>query len=199
VQALRFDAGTLALNLIATLGRRPVEPLERMNTAQRCREWLNEVGLRTTKLPTDQLRADLILLREAMFEVLVSTLENRPCPASSVQLVREAAREPTPAPVLRVTPGGEVVVSQPVLTWPQVQSLIARDLLTTLADRALAGRIRRCQSEVCGMYFLDSDRGRSRQWCSMRRCGNSAKAARYRSRQAHVRSDRGERLKGASR
>ncbi|QSB04187.1 CGNR zinc finger domain-containing protein [Natronoglycomyces albus] len=33
----------------------------------------------------------------------------------------------------------------------------------------------------CGWFFVDSSRGRRRRWCSMKTCGNQAKAARYRS------------------
>lgn len=33
----------------------------------------------------------------------------------------------------------------------------------------------------CGWFFIDSSRGRRRRWCSMKTCGNQAKAARYRS------------------
>ncbi|WP_433493074.1 CGNR zinc finger domain-containing protein [Nocardia grenadensis] len=32
-----------------------------------------------------------------------------------------------------------------------------------------------------GWFFIGSSRGRRRRWCSMKTCGNQAKAARYRS------------------
>ncbi|WP_411093653.1 CGNR zinc finger domain-containing protein [Streptomyces sp. 049-1] len=32
------------------------------------------------------------------------------------------------------------------------------------------------------MIYLDTTRGRPRKWCSMQRCGNTAKAARHRRR-----------------
>lgn len=32
----------------------------------------------------------------------------------------------------------------------------------------------------CGWFFLDSARGRRRRWCSMKTCGNQAKAERFR-------------------
>ncbi len=32
----------------------------------------------------------------------------------------------------------------------------------------------------CGWFFLDTSRGRRRRWCSMKTCGNQAKAARFR-------------------
>lgn len=36
---LRFDAGTLSLNLVATVGRRPAGPVERMGDAERLAAW----------------------------------------------------------------------------------------------------------------------------------------------------------------
>ncbi|GAB3753885.1 CGNR zinc finger domain-containing protein [Microlunatus parietis] len=38
--------------------------------------------------------------------------------------------------------------------------------------------VRSC--DRCGWYFLDTSRGRRRRWCSMKTCGNQAKAARFR-------------------
>lgn len=46
--------------------------------------------------------------------------------------------------------------------------LIAREDLT---------RVKRCGSDCCDMYFLDTSRNRSRTWCDMAVCGNRAKAA----------------------
>jgi predicted RNA-binding Zn ribbon-like protein len=39
--------------------------------------------------------------------------------------------------------------------------------------------VRTC--DRCGWFFIDSSRGRRRRWCSMKTCGNQAKATRYRS------------------
>ncbi|WP_166347460.1 CGNR zinc finger domain-containing protein [Phytoactinopolyspora limicola] len=39
--------------------------------------------------------------------------------------------------------------------------------------------VRTC--DRCGWFFIDTSRGRRRRWCSMKTCGNQAKAARYRS------------------
>lgn len=38
--------------------------------------------------------------------------------------------------------------------------------------------VRSC--DRCGWFFIDSSRSRRRRWCSMKTCGNQAKAARYR-------------------
>lgn len=45
-------------------------------------------------------------------------------------------------------------------------------------------RIRRCDDDGCGRWFLDTSKGGRRRWCSMSTCGNRAKAARYRRRAA---------------
>lgn len=44
-------------------------------------------------------------------------------------------------------------------------------------------RIKECPPpQGCGWLFLDISKNRSRQWCSMKTCGNTAKVRRFRSR-----------------
>jgi predicted RNA-binding Zn ribbon-like protein len=59
------------------------------------------------------------------------------------------------------------------MLWPVAWS--AASLLTS-ADALL---VRRCASERCGWLFVDRSRNRSRRWCDMKSCGNSAKARRH--------------------
>lgn len=51
-----------------------------------------------------------------------------------------------------------------------------------LLEKGDLGRLRECPGERCGWLFLDTSRNRSRTWCSMRTCGNTAKVKRYRQR-----------------
>ena len=57
--------------------------------------------------------------------------------------------------------------------WPVAKS--AADLLVSHKLE----RVRSCQSETCGWLFLDMSKNRSRRWCSMSDCGNTAKARRH--------------------
>ena len=66
------------------------------------------------------------------------------------------------------TSGGE---SLKRMLWPVVRS--AADLLTSQR----LDRVKQCPG--CGWLFLDTSRNRSRRWCTMRVCGNRAKARRY--------------------
>jgi predicted RNA-binding Zn ribbon-like protein len=43
-------------------------------------------------------------------------------------------------------------------------------------------RLKACQADDCQWAFYDGSRNRSRTWCSMRACGNRAKARAYRAR-----------------
>jgi predicted RNA-binding Zn ribbon-like protein len=70
--------------------------------------------------------------------------------------------------------------------WPIVRS--AADLLTSPTLSAL----RVCASDTCAWLFLDTSRNGSRRWCSMRTCGNRAKARRH---HARVRAAAGPALK----
>jgi len=58
--------------------------------------------------------------------------------------------------------------------WPIVDA--AAGLLTS-ADRA---RVRECGEPTCRWLFLDISKNQSRQWCSMKICGNRAKVKRFR-------------------
>jgi predicted RNA-binding Zn ribbon-like protein len=59
------------------------------------------------------------------------------------------------------------------LLWPIV--LAAAELLTS-DDRT---QIHECAGAGCGWLFLDTSRNRRRRWCTMRGCGNRAKASRF--------------------
>ena len=62
------------------------------------------------------------------------------------------------------------------------------DLLVPVAEDAAdslcegdRGRVRKCGSPACILFFYDTSRSRTRRWCSMDLCGNRAKvAAHYR-------------------
>lgn len=52
------------------------------------------------------------------------------------------------------------------------------------AASARPDRLRHCAAEGCQRWFLDTSKSGRRRWCSMERCGNRAKAERYRQRHA---------------
>ncbi|NEC49196.1 CGNR zinc finger domain-containing protein [Actinospica acidiphila] len=181
---LRFDAGSLSLNLVATVGRRPVGPVERMGDAERLAAWCRGVGL--TPAPgyePEALLRSLHALRDAAYDIASSLLDgHRPSPAS-VELVNGLAACEPPAARLELTAGGvRPAPGSGMLTEDALLSVVARDLIELVADPSRGERLTSCASEVCRMLYLNPPSGRARQWCSMRRCGNNAKAAAHRRR-----------------
>jgi len=60
------------------------------------------------------------------------------------------------------------------LLWP-----VMLDAEALLLDADALQRLHQCPAARCGWLFLDTSRNRSRRWCSMRTCGNVAKAQRH--------------------
>ncbi|MFD9027201.1 CGNR zinc finger domain-containing protein [Streptomyces parvulus] len=184
VGELRFDAGALSLHLVATVGRRPGVPVERMGDAARLDDWCRGVGLvRAAGHDREELLRSLHLLRAAAYDIASGALDGSPPGSSSVELVNRLARAEPPAPRLEpADAGGWVPEGSRPLDPEALLSLVARDLIDLVTDEARRSRLTACASESCRMIFLDSVGGRPRKWCSMRRCGNRAKAAGWRAR-----------------
>ena len=59
---------------------------------------------------------------------------------------------------------------------------LAHAIVSDAADLLSSGRcelIRQCQDSSCGWLYIDRSRKKNRRWCSMRDCGNRAKARRF--------------------
>ena len=67
----------------------------------------------------------------------------------------------------------------PGATTRQTFSNIARDAIA-LFGSDVKERLRECRNPDCPLLFLDLSRPGRRSWCSMQRCGNLKKTARYR-------------------
>lgn len=77
----------------------------------------------------------------------------------------------------RLTPGGpttQIVVDDPAWIVPWLAAENYLNLLARAPDR-----IRRCQHPECVLWYFDASRSGTRRWCSMRICGNRAKATRH--------------------
>ncbi|HET7476810.1 MAG TPA: CGNR zinc finger domain-containing protein [Dermatophilaceae bacterium] len=75
-----------------------------------------------------------------------------------------------------LTPRGQVSLSATAPT-----GLVAA-AVATLAIEGRLDRVKICPADDCRWTFYDESRNHSRQWCSMRVCGNRAKARTHRER-----------------
>ena len=122
---------------------------------------------------------EAIATRETIYRLFSATAENAQPAAPDIEtLNRLLARTPGRVAVTvaaagnrwRLPPAAPAVAS---LLAPVIWS--AGDLLT---GERLA-RVRLCANEKCRWLFLDDSKAGTRRWCTMRACGNRAKAHRH--------------------
>lgn len=171
VGALRFDAGSLSLNLVATVGRRFGDPLERLTSVEQLREWLVGVGLDVERSLTDDDVARVRRLREDLNVLFRSALAGTRPPRAVVEEVNAAAGSRVP----RLDGLGLAKAGlDPVI------ALIAADAIRIVASSE-RHNLCICDGEDCRMLYLVHSR-RARRWCSSERCGNRARVAAHRAR-----------------
>ncbi|CAM5521686.1 MULTISPECIES: CGNR zinc finger domain-containing protein [Streptomyces] len=172
-----FPCGTPTLDFVGTLQeRRAPVPIERIGSPGLLDSWFVESGLLDERPASD--RADLraaLELREAIYLLVRARLIGTPLPAGAVTAVnRRAAGVPV---ALCLRPGGTSRSG----TAAQALADLAREAVEIVAgpDAAL---LRECGHPDCTHVYLDRSRGRRREWCAMRTCGNRVKAAALRAR-----------------
>ncbi len=118
-------------------------------------------------------------LREAIHEVFLARAESRPAAAGAPATLNRFLGQALGRLRLQVEGDGcswtftEAGDELDRMLWPVAWS--AASLLTS--DDI--GLVRHCAAERCGWLFVDRSRNRSRRWCNMKACGNSAKARRH--------------------
>ncbi|GGJ29428.1 CGNR zinc finger domain-containing protein [Streptomyces brasiliensis] len=172
-----FLCGTPTLDFVGTLQeRRAPVPIERIGTPGLLDSWFVEAGLLDDRPGSGEpdLRAAREL-REAIYLLVQARLVGRPFPAAAVTAVNLWA-EGAPV-VMCLGPGGASRLG----TASQALSELAREAveIVTGEDAVL---LRECGRPDCTQVYLDRSRGRRREWCAMRTCGNRVKAAALRAR-----------------
>lgn len=155
-------------------------------------DWSVDIGLLSQTDAAHFRRADtagkgkvlrqLRELRRHLLEILVALINGRAAPQASLDTLNE---------VLRRTAGWHQLVAgqhghgirwswdfgdAPVSAILGPVAWQAADLL----ENGPLERLKQCPGEHCGWLFIDSSKNRSRNWCSMKTCGNAAKVKRFR-------------------
>jgi predicted RNA-binding Zn ribbon-like protein len=121
-------------------------------------------------------RRRLVDVREALRELLLANNLGEAPPAEAIAVLNEQSAEA--AVVLRFGAEGAALVT----SCGGADSAIARLLAIvygSMNDRTWP-RLKSCPAEDCRWAFYDHSRNRSGTWCEMGKCGNRAKARRWR-------------------
>lgn len=157
-------------------------------------DWLEGAGLpvpsslRASPPDASRLHREASLLRETGRSALTARSEGRPLPSEALYALGRVLDSSRVARRLEVVGAGlrlvEVETETELLSTLAPLALGLAQLVTSADPR----RLRRCGAPDCRAWFLDASKSGRRKWCSMARCGNRAKAARHRRRQATGRS-----------
>jgi predicted RNA-binding Zn ribbon-like protein len=166
-----FDGGRPCLDLVNTLRSRHAEGVELLTGPDALAEWLGLAGFTTGPVP---VTAGNVLAAKALREAVDRVLMGPPGELDVDLVNNAAASAPAPPPRLALADGvlkREVPAPKdPVAAAFAALAADAIDLAT--GDAA----VRVCAADDCGLRFSDASPRRNRQWCSMSRCGNRAKA-----------------------
>ncbi|MGW0335688.1 CGNR zinc finger domain-containing protein [Streptomyces sp. NPDC003011] len=187
--ALRFDAGRICLDLLAT-----THPVERLHSVAVLRAWIAASGLVPAGTGLTHADASWLTgfceLRGRVGQLVPGGLapEGRPYDLALAR-VNELARAAPPAPV--AVPGEDGTLVRELAGPPACAALlgaVARDVVELLTDPVARAGLRQCEGDNCPIVYLDTSRGRRRRWCSSEVCGNRERVARHRRRTAPTRA-----------
>jgi predicted RNA-binding Zn ribbon-like protein len=187
-----WSGGRPAVDFVNTLRERWRRCVETLVTPDDLAQWLVEAGLMDS--PGHVPKAWLLQareLREAIDTCMVATIEGRPSPSEAITLIDDWLVFAGARPQLVAGEGGmPALAERPAADSPRrALGMVALDAARMLGT-AERSRLRICASETCSGRFFDRSPAGKRRWCSMRTCGNEAKARRHRARQKSFNNDR---------
>ncbi|WP_312871650.1 CGNR zinc finger domain-containing protein [Amycolatopsis acididurans] len=161
-----FDGGRPSVDLVNTMRDRHLGGRELLVDPAALIEWLTLMKLveHRSRATRDQLAA-AHELREA-----IDRLARGGRSAHDVRLLNTTAQA-APVPQLRLAHGRPT--RQTANTVATAMATLAIDAIELVASGA---EVRICAWDHCGLRFVDTSPEHNRQWCSMSRCGNRAKA-----------------------
>jgi predicted RNA-binding Zn ribbon-like protein len=168
-----FDGGRPCLDLVNTTRNRHDGGVELLTGPDALAEWLSLAGFTAGRVP---VTAGNVLAAKALREAIDRVLLAGERPARmDIDLVNNAAAA-APAPPPRLTlDDGRLRREVPAPKDPVAAAFAA--LAADAIDLATSdAAVRICAADDCGQRFCDASPRRNRQWCSMARCGNRAKA-----------------------
>lgn len=124
---------------------------------------------------------EIRLLRQTFQKIFSALANNRPVPELEIRHVEKTWKDAIPW--YRLTAERQGIAEGWDISGPP-EKVLPGILSTQALDLLLSGptdRVKECPPpQGCGWLFLDHSKNRSRQWCSMKTCGNLAKTRKYR-------------------
>jgi predicted RNA-binding Zn ribbon-like protein len=155
------------------------ESTDALETPAGALKWLTAHGLGGEKPSVDAEDLErLVSVREALRTLLLANNAGNPPPSEAIEVLNAESSEA--AVVLHFEPAGSDLVTHCMGINHAIAELLAI-VHDSMNDRTWA-RLKACPAEDCQWAFYDHSRNRSGTWCEIGKCGNRAKARRFRER-----------------
>jgi predicted RNA-binding Zn ribbon-like protein len=177
--------GRPALDFLNTVRDRATVPHETLRTPADLGAWMAAAGLLEAAGPPPVAVLDEARdLRAAIDAVVTTLVTGAPVPADAVTRIDDWLVHAGSRPQLALAADGLPVIGErpPADSPRRALGMIAFDAATLLGTPEESARVRICASATCGTRFFDRSPAGVRRWCSMRTCGNQAKARGHRQR-----------------
>jgi predicted RNA-binding Zn ribbon-like protein len=179
--------GRPALDLVNTLRERWRRRVETLVTPEDLERWLVRAEVLTASSDvavTPEVLAEARALREAIDACVTALIDGTPFPGAAVRRIDGWLKYAGARPALALDDCGLPLLGERGEGHSPRRALgvIALDAARMLGDPAERARVRVCASDTCSARFYDRSPAGRRRWCSMRTCGNEAKARRHRAR-----------------
>ena len=179
--------GRPALDFVNTRRERWNRNVETLVDGRDVVTWLVAAGLlpgpmRAPRGLVDEAR----ILREAIDAAAVAAVEGRAPDAATLTAIDDWLMHAGSRPALVAGPDGLPALGErPAADSPRrALGMVALDAARMLGTAESRARIRICGADDCSARFYDRSPAGQRRWCSMKRCGNVAKARRHRAKAA---------------
>ena len=192
ISAIRLDGGRLCIDFANTIhNRSAVAAEDYLATPERYVEWAKRTGAvaanEAIRLPKSseeraRLMADIRTLRDAIYRLLVATLDGAALPADALRTANAWLLEARKDQAL--ADDGRLILSTNRADASLLLKRIALDLVDTLALAQVGEfRLGHCANQSsCGWLFADTSKNGRRRWCAMETCGVASKMATLRRR-----------------
>jgi predicted RNA-binding Zn ribbon-like protein len=173
-----------ALDLVNTLRERWQRRVETLVTPDDLAGWLLQAGLLAKPTPVRRaVLEETRELREAVDAGLRAAVAGDAPTADVVRMIDGWLVHAGSRPSLALVGGEPTLGERPAADSPRrAVATLALDAATMLGVPEQRARLRICAAETCSARFYDRSPAGRRRWCSMRTCGNAAKARRHRER-----------------
>ena len=176
-----FVGNDLAIDFINTCVNVQGKETDLIATPDKLSQWLDAAGLRSdaTRWTAEDTVA-IAGLRDDIREAILAMIEDRTPPANALNTInRHLSRYDANERIAFSGGTFQLIDRERTLSAHMVMGLLAEraaKLLTSDENH----RVRSCVHPNCILLFKDTSKGGRRRWCSMKTCGNRAKARTFR-------------------